>query len=85
MAATIAGSLKFAGMFEIRSGKWQSFHGKTSQIALSDIRAKLEYATFDFKFIIFACWLATLLAPWDLYRTGCPANAHPHPSLDSNQ
>jgi len=63
----------------------QFFRGKTVQIALSDIPAKLQYATFDFEFIISAPTLETLLAPWDLYRTTRLVNAHPHPSLDSNQ
>lgn len=34
-----------------------SSQDKTVQIALSDILAKLQYATFDFEFIIFARWL----------------------------
>jgi len=60
-------AITIAGTFEIRrdvwnlswKARWQFFQGKILQIALSDIRAKLEYATFDFEFIISACWLAT--------------------------
>lgn len=43
-------------MFRKKQGVIPS-QDKTVQIALSDILAKLQYATFDFEFIIFARWL----------------------------
>lgn len=44
-------------LFRKKNREVISSQDKTVQIVLSDILAKLQYATFDFEFIIFARWL----------------------------